>query len=130
MYLIPHGESDNQASQSSKSSQYSSHNQLNDLPGLGRKITLGERWWCGFLGFLLGCLTFFIWLIGVVLGTIGFAIGADRFAAYMGLLWGTGDHSDADQSGGGFFAGLFRLMRIALFSGGVILFIYYLGVRG
>ena len=158
MYLIPHGDSENQTSPSSKSSQYGSYNQLNDIPGLGRKITLGERWWCALLGFLFGCLTFFIWLIeisiaavmfdgmsafesfetgitlsvliGVVLGIIGFAIGADRFAAYMGLLWGTGDHSNADHSGGGLFAGLIRLIRIAVLAGGVILFIYYLGVRG
>jgi hypothetical protein len=122
------------------------------------KLRLAERCWCAFLGFLLGCLTFFIWLveisivavmldglsavesfetgiilsmaIGFVLAVIGFTIGADRFADYMGLLLGTNNGPDSDQSGGGLLAGLIRLIRIALFAGGVIVFIYYLRVRG
>ena len=68
--------------------------------------------------------------IGFVLAVIGFAIGADRFADYMGLLLGTNNGPDSDQSGGGLLAGLIRLIRIALFAGGVIVFIYYLRVRG
>jgi hypothetical protein len=107
---------------------------------------------------MFGCLTFFIWLvevtivavmfdglsalesfetgmslsvtIGVILAITGFAMGADRLAYYMGLLWSTGNTSGDDQSDGGLIAGFFRLLRIALFAGGVIVFIYYLGVHG